>query len=263
MKTSWRLLTAWGSRSSSMTKEMLIAEAPCEIIWTLTSWTAVNTRWASPGIFLRLSPTQQTIALPPSTFTSLIFRNSVTTSQSFEMSSSVKDTLAEICQLCGLVEGDDLHPPRFRNHARIGRHDSVHIRPDLDVVGVQSRSHEGGGIIRTAPPDRGGDSVARRTDEALQDRNSSRLDGRQQVLPNRGVGEVEQRCGAREVVVGDDALPRVHQLGCNAACTENLRENPGREPLPDAGNGIHASRRQLPKYSQPFEEGSELLEVCA
>src|SRR5438046_9842313 len=76
-----------------MTKEMLIAEAPCEIIWTLTSWTAVNTRCASPGIFLRLSPTQQTIALPPSTFTSLIFRNSVTTSQSFEMSSSVTDTL--------------------------------------------------------------------------------------------------------------------------------------------------------------------------
>src|SRR5262249_7661648 len=92
-KMSCRLRTACGIRSSAPSKVRLMVDAPCEIMWMFTSETALKTRCATPGMLRRLSPTQQTIALPPSTFTSPIFFSSVTTSQSVRVSSSVRDTL--------------------------------------------------------------------------------------------------------------------------------------------------------------------------
>src|SRR4029434_9018713 len=55
----------------------------------------------------------------------------------------------------------------------------------------------------------------------------------------------DERRGSGEVLVGDDALARVHELRANTALFEHVGQNQRREPLPEARDRIHAARRQF------------------
>ena len=44
---------------------------------------------------------------------------------------------------------------RGRDDTGVGRHETVHIRPDLQAVSIQGRSEDGSRIIRTSPPEIG------------------------------------------------------------------------------------------------------------
>src|SRR5262245_33153798 len=77
---------------SFITKVRFITEAPWLIMLTLISPRARNSRAATPGVNLRLSPTTHTMALEGSTFTSPIRRSSWSIDSRRSVLSSVIDT---------------------------------------------------------------------------------------------------------------------------------------------------------------------------
>src|SRR5258706_9084779 len=82
-----------GTSASSITKLMLISEAPCEIMRTLIPETAPKTFAAMPCVPRIFSPTRQTIALRPSYFTSARLRRSAAIAGIASFESTVTETL--------------------------------------------------------------------------------------------------------------------------------------------------------------------------
>src|SRR5579884_3054314 len=92
-KAEWRRRTASGTSSSLITKVRLISEAPWEIMRTLMSPRAVNTRAAMPEVPRIFSPTRQTMALRPSYLTSAILVRSAARFGIASLESTVSETL--------------------------------------------------------------------------------------------------------------------------------------------------------------------------
>ena len=78
----------------------------------------------------------------------------------------VQDLGAEVRELGGLAERQARHELRIGDHARIGGEHAVHVGPDLNLLGVERRAEDGGGVIRPSPPERRRDALARGADEA-------------------------------------------------------------------------------------------------
>src|SRR5260370_3777237 len=91
--TSCSRATTAGTSASSITKLMLISEAPCEIMRIFTSPIAPNTLAAIPGVLRMFSPTRQTIALRPSYFTSAMRARSAAIAAMDSFESTVTETL--------------------------------------------------------------------------------------------------------------------------------------------------------------------------
>src|SRR5438270_5087984 len=85
--------TTSGTASSSITKLMLISDAPWEIMWMLASGMALKTLAAIPGVLLMFSPTRQTIALRPEYFTSASLARSAAIAAIDSFESTVTETL--------------------------------------------------------------------------------------------------------------------------------------------------------------------------
>ena len=84
-----------------------------------------------------------------------------------------------------------------------------------------------------------------------------------QVLDDRGIGEVKQDAGPREIVIRDDALPGVHELSRHAVVFQDLCEDCGGQAFAVAGHCIHDARRQFAQSRQSFDQVAHLLEVGA
>ena len=69
---------------------------------------------------------------------------------------------AEIGQFRGLREADGLHPMASAQDGRVTGEHAIHVGPDLDLLGGNSRAHNRRGEVRPAAAERGGDTIVRR-----------------------------------------------------------------------------------------------------
>src|SRR5262244_5771 len=90
---SCRRETTLGTSASSITKLILISDAPWEIMRMFTSSIAQKTLAAMPGVLRMFSPTRQTMALRPSYFTSARRARSEAIAAMDSFESTVTDTL--------------------------------------------------------------------------------------------------------------------------------------------------------------------------
>src|SRR5271166_5493497 len=91
-----RVCSRWiapGTSASSTTNDMLISDAPCEIMRTLMSFTASKTCAATPGRSRMLSPTRQMIACLPENFTYANFSRSAAIAGIASFESTVTEML--------------------------------------------------------------------------------------------------------------------------------------------------------------------------
>ena len=66
---------------------------------------------------------------------------------------------AEIRQFGGFVEADALDGAGVGAESRVGGHHAFDVGPDFDASGVERGADNGGGIIRPAAAERGGNAV--------------------------------------------------------------------------------------------------------
>src|SRR5499433_1231041 len=90
---SCRRETTLGTSASSITKLILISDAPWEIMRMLTSGIAPKTLAAMPGVLRMFSPTRQTIAFRPSYFASARRARSAAIAAIASFESTVTETL--------------------------------------------------------------------------------------------------------------------------------------------------------------------------
>ena len=112
----------------------------------------------------------------------------------------------EVGQLGCFREGDGANLVDVRNDPGVRGENTRNIGPDLDVLGIQRGSDQGGRVIGPSPPDGGRDPVDRGADEARRDDHFSRPQPGQELFPDAIPGELLQDGSLGEVVVGSDQI---------------------------------------------------------
>ena len=134
------------------------------------------------------------------------------------------------------------------------------IGPDLDILGIQRGSDQGGRVIGPSPPDGGRDPVDCGADESRRDDHFSRPQPGQELFPDATPGELLQDGGLREVVIGSDQISRVHQLGGDSVLPEDFRENQRAQTFAEGGDTVHAPGTGLPQQMESLNDIGHLLE---
>ena len=140
---------------------------------------------------------------------------------------------AEVGKLRGLFEADHLDTARLGAETGIGGHHAVNIRPDFYALCSQAGTHDGSREVRAATTDSGRDAVAGCSDEATHDRHLAGFDQRLHLGAQLVVGFVEERYSPSVGGIGNDALPRIHQVRGNPARRKCGIHDSTREPLPE------------------------------
>ncbi len=126
---------------------------------------------------------------------------------------------AEIGQLGGFGERDQLDPVAARRDARVRSQHAVYIGPDLNLVGSDARAHDGRREIRAAPAKRGCDARLGRADETAHDDYGGGGQRLHDFLEPPVSLRIVRR-GLRVPRVGQDHLPRVYVHGFHAEAAE-------------------------------------------
>jgi len=116
----------------------------------------------------------------------------------------MKDLGAEEGKLDGLSIRNLRQNPRFRNQARVGRHDTIDVGPDPNLVSVQGGAHNRTAVIGRAPTERGASPGAGSAAKAGDDRNHSVPPQSCQALAGLGVGFIKDGASVAELIVTDD-----------------------------------------------------------
>ena len=169
---------------------------------------------------------------------------------------------AEVRQLRRLFEADRLHAQRIGTDARIGGHDAVDVRPDLDRSGVQSAAHQRSGVVAAAASQRGRDAVRRRADKAAHHRRLAASTSGSTSSRSLSSISLSMRDRLAVVVVGDDAAARVHMRAVEATLRKGRRHHAARKPLAEAHHQIIRSRGQLADRRNAAQQIVQRIELC-
>ncbi len=153
---------------------------------------------------------------------------------------------AEGGELRHLVVGGHAQRARFGNDARVRRHDSVHVRPDLHALGVHGRTQEGGGEVRSAATQGRGTSVAAAPDEALSDWHVSVGKQRSEAAPRQLADALLSWNRPSETVVRGHDLPDIEPGGGDAAARERSGGQVRAPQLSHAGQTVDLRGGQVP-----------------
>ena len=157
----------------------------------------------------------------------------------------VQDLRAEIGELRRLFEADHLDPVSIGTDTRVGGLHAVDVGPDLDTLGVQPCTDQGGGEIGASAADGGGNSLAGGADKATHDGDASCIDQRFYVYLKALIDLLDLRYGARVLAIGDDDLSRICQGGGNLARQKRRCDYHAGQPLAEGDDVIGGSRREL------------------
>ncbi len=163
---------------------------------------------------------------------------------------------SEVGELGCLPVADPVYGPRGFRDARVGGHDPRHVRPDLHFLGAQRRAHDGGRVVRAAAPERRRGSASRGGDEALHDGDHPRF--RPHSGGNQAVGEVLDRHGGGEVVIGFHKLAGIEELGFHAATPRAVQEDDRRQALPEGEDCVIAPLRPFLEHHERFDDRVKL-----
>ncbi len=84
----------------------------------------------------------------------------------------MQDFRSEIRQFGGFIEADALDGLGVGTEARVGGHHAFDVGPDFDAGGVKRGADNGGGIVRPASAERGGNASGSGGDESTHHRNA-------------------------------------------------------------------------------------------
>ena len=134
---------------------------------------------------------------------------------------------AKVCKFSSLFKADDLDAQRIGTHARIGRHDAVHVGPDLDGFGVHGAANQRAGKVGAAAAERGGDAGFVRPDEAAHHRHLARIDQRAHFFVGALFDDGVDGNRLLKLRVGDDHVARVHVRGIRCRARRKPRQSCG------------------------------------
>ncbi len=167
---------------------------------------------------------------------------------------------AEVGELGGFGEGDAFDAMAAGEHGGVAGEHAVDVGPDLDLLGADARADDGGGEVRTAAAERGGDAVFGGGDEAAH--YDDVFSGeRRDDCGEAGVGFRVERSGLGVAAVGDDQLARVGMDGGQAVRLEEADDDEAGEALAEAGDGVDGARGQLAENREAADEFGEFLEM--
>ncbi len=124
----------------------------------------------------------------------------------------VQDLRAVVRQLRRLAVRDLRQGARLRYFRRIGGHNTVHIRPDPHLVGVERGSDNRCRIVGASASQRGDHAVSGRADESCDDRDLSTGDSRSERRPRFRSRLFDERLGRSELIRRDYQIGCVHRL---------------------------------------------------
>ena len=160
----------------------------------------------------------------------------------------VHDPGAPMRELHELVVAHALQGEGLPDHAWVRAHDAVHVGPDLHRLGVQHRAQQGGGVVRSASPERGGLPLGRTAYEARDDLQGSRLS---EVLSYPGAARLQVHPCTPEIRIRQDEIRRVARCGVRpwalraAATRIDERRSPMLRTL-SLVRGLHSLTREMP-----------------
>src|ERR1019366_5770278 len=138
-----------------------------------------------------------------------------------------------------------------REDAWIAAQHPVHISPDLDLIGRNSRAYQRGCQVGSAPPERGRGAAGRRSDKSAHNNHAvarQQPDGPAQAC----VGVPIQWLRVRELAAGDDDFARVYLRGVDAQMAERLGHDQAGKPLAVAQHLVLDLRRELAAGDDDF-----------
>src|ERR1700683_4975763 len=175
----------------------------------------------------------------------------------------MQDFRAEVGEFGGFIEADDFDAPGFGTDSGIGGQDAVDIGPDLDAVGAQARADDGGGKIRTASSDGGGDAGAIGADEAAHHRHLAGAQQRLNLLLKLRVGFVVLRNRLRVVAVGNQDVAGVDMDSVEAACGNGSGDDFAGEHFAEGSNIVGRAGSDLADGGDAAQKFVERFKVNA
>ena len=170
---------------------------------------------------------------------------------------------SEVRQLGRFLEADDLDAAGFGADVRVGGHHAIDVGPYFDALGIQTGSDDGGGIVRAAPADRGGDSGFGGADETSHHRHTAGIDQRLHLGPQAFVGFFKQGSGFGMGAVGHQAVARIEMCGGHALGGKCRGHDLARKHFTVGGDVVGGARCQFADGGDAAQQFVEVLEISA
>jgi len=152
---------------------------------------------------------------------------------------------AKVGEFRRLAEGYFWQRLRLWHDTRIGGHDAINVRPDLDLIRLERRAQDSGGVIAAAATQRGDHALLSCAHKAGHHRNAPALEHWRQSRLHLRSRLIQQRRRLAKVIVRHDQRGRLDRLGFEAGGGERARQHRDREALAERGDQIQTARRQL------------------
>src|ERR1035437_2506042 len=173
----------------------------------------------------------------------------------------VQDLGAEVGQLGGFLEADDLDAEGLGADAGVGGHDAVDVGPDFDGLGLERAADKGAGEVGAAAAEGGGDAGQVGGDEAGHDRHLAQSDEGAELFRRALVDDGVLGDGFLELRVGDDDVAGVDVGGVDGALAEGGDDDAAGDALAVADDEVGDARGEFEdggEAAQDFVEGVEL-----